>query len=96
MDNLYSQSITAMKKHPDTVNASRIDEERDRTPSPLGENMFKSEYKYLRDPMNKTHQKYNILYQVLAPKLMMKKGLVHTKIQMDAFQVIKTLSEDKG
>lgn len=37
--------------------------------------------------------KYNILYSVLAPKLSMLKGLVNSRIQKDAYLVIKYLSE---
>jgi len=55
--------------------------------------MFKNEFKFLNDPMNKTFQKYNILYSVLAPKLMMKQSLVHSKVQCDAYEVIKLLAE---
>ena len=50
------------------------------TPSPLRDNLFKNEYNFLIDPMNKTAQKYNILYQTLAPKLIMKKSLANSKI----------------
>lgn len=55
--------------------------------------MFKNEYKFIADPQNKTYQKYNILYTLLAPKLMMRTTLVNSKMQLDAYQVIKSLSE---
>lgn len=65
----------------------------DRTPSSLRGNLFLAEFKFLSNPLNSSVQKYNILYTVLAPKLMMRKGLVNSQLQRDAYQVIKALSE---
>lgn len=46
--------------------------------------MFLQELKFIRCPHNKVSQKYHILYNVLAPKLMQKASLVESKVQRDA------------
>ena len=55
------------------------------------DNMFLNEYKFIKAPFNKVSQKYNILYQVLAPKLMAKPNLINSKVQHDAHMVLKVL-----
>lgn len=62
-----------------------------KTPVSLKENMFVSEFRHLRDPMIKPAQKYNILYSTLAPKLVQKVGLIESKVQHDAVQVLQEL-----
>ena len=61
---------------------------RQRTPPALRENIFLHEYKYIRCQHNKVSQKYHLLYNVLAPKLMQKMSLVDSKVQRDALQVL--------
>ena len=61
---------------------------RQRTPLALRENIFLHEYKYIRCQHNKVSQKYHLLYNVLAPKLMQKMSLVDSKVQRDALQVL--------
>ena len=53
---------------------------RQRTPIALRENIFLHEYKFIRCQQNKVSQKYNMLYNVLAPKLMQKVSLIDSKV----------------
>ena len=39
-------------------------------PDSIMNNSFLNDYKFLKDPFNKISDKYNIIYQTLAPKLM--------------------------
>lgn len=60
-------------------------------PEFLNGNTFLSEYLFIKDPDNKVSQKYVMLYQVLAPKLVQRTALVNSKVQDDALAVLKAL-----
>ena len=65
---------------------------RSEVPELCADNAFMNEYKFIKAPFNKVSQKYNILYQVLAPKLLAKKSLVNSKMQADALEVLGALA----
>jgi hypothetical protein len=46
------------------------------TPPSLKNNIFIKEYKFLRCRENETSKKYDILYNILAPKLLQKPELI--------------------
>lgn len=64
---------------------------RQRTPRALKDNLFLQELKFIRCPLNSVSQKYHILYDVLAPKLMQRESLADSKVQKDAVEVLQYL-----
>lgn len=62
-----------------------------KTPRALKGNMFLQELKVIRSPESKVSEKYHILYNVLAPKLVQKTALVESKAQSDALEVLQYL-----